>query len=470
MLCKWCGIPSLTQPQRSNFVHNPFAAQIGWHRHSTSAALVLAIAYILLLYLANGLLTVEVSLNVSAKAHDDSMEQWLEGGLETRSLVSGLAPSQSAGAFWSLQLMLIAYSAAMCVVRKAAALLLLVLALFIVSYLYYRTADASLLRFGVFSVCALSALAAVVQLVGAMFERHQLADVFEQFVPLEVARKVADDPGALQQSETLCELTVLFCDMKGFSGIAEQLTPSQVTGLLNRYFDVVSRVVVRHRGTIDKYIGDAVMAFWGAPVSTQDHASQAVLAARDIQREMQALARDFQLAQLPPIRVGIGISTGESFLGHLGSSHRKTYTVIGDSVNVAQRLERATREFAVDIIVSESTAEHAQNTAFRELGTIRPKGRERALRIYQPMGHLDQLSQAQRDELAQHDRAMSSLRNRQWVEARLLFSRLAANSEEAALYETYLAQIAEATLPARQSAVRGVDRSLQSKAAQWQNH
>ncbi|MEM9601750.1 MAG: adenylate/guanylate cyclase domain-containing protein [Pseudomonadota bacterium] len=426
-----------------------FTSYVGWHRYSANCALALAIAYITLLYLANGLLTLELSVNVSASSRESGTIEWLRGALATRDLVSTLTPAQAAWAFWPLQLLLIAFSVTLCITRKSSAFLACLAALFVVLVLYHGSGDLSLLRFGVFSVCALFLVSSAVQMAGAMFERHQLADAFEQFVPPEVARQVANDPGALQQPETVRELSVLFCDMKGFTGIAEQLTPSQLTGLLNRYFDVVTRVVIRHRGTIDKYMGDAVMAFWGAPVSSRDHASQAVQAARDIQVEMQTLARDFQLVQLPPIRVGIGVSTGESFVGHLGSDHRKAYTVIGDSVNVAQRLERATREFAVGVIVSEATAERDRATAFRELGTIRLKGRERALRVYQPVGRRDQLSQALKDELAQHEQAMALLRTRQWAAARPLVTQLAEISTETALYNTYLAQITDATRPPR---------------------
>ncbi|MEM6985886.1 MAG: adenylate/guanylate cyclase domain-containing protein, partial [Pseudomonadota bacterium] len=430
-------------------VYFPLSTYFGWHRYSANCALAVAIAYIILLYLANGLLTVEVSVNVSASSRDHGATEWLDGVLVTQNLVSSLTPAQAAWAFWPLQLVLIAFSVSLCVTRKGPALVAFGVALAAVLILYQGSKDLSLMRFGLFSVFALFVVASAVQLVGALFERHQLADAFEQFVPPEVARQVADDPSALQHAETVRELTVLFCDMKGFTGIAEQLTPSQMTGLLNRYFDVVTRVVIRHRGTIDKYMGDAVMAFWGAPVSTRDHASQAVQAARDIQQEMQTLARDFQLVQLPPIHVGIGVSTGESFVGHLGSDHRKANTVIGDSVNVAQRLERATREFAVDVIVSEATVERDRATAFRELGTIRLKGRERALRVYQPVCKRDQLSQSLKDELAQHEQAMALLRTKQWSAARPVVTQLAEISTETALYNTYLAQITDATRPSR---------------------
>lgn len=420
---------------------------VGWHRYSSSCALALAVAYITLLYMANGLLTVELSVNVSSGSQASGAVEWVDGALATRDLVASLTPTQATWAFWPLQLVLILFAAALCVTRSAPAFLALGVTLCVVLVLYYGFGDLSLMRFGVFAVCVLFVISGVVQLVGAMFERHQLADAFEQFVPPEVARQVADDPGVLQQAETVRELTVLFCDVKGFTGIAEQLTPSQLTGLLNRYFDVVTRVVIRHRGTIDKYMGDAVMAFWGAPVPSRDHAALAVQAACDIQREMQRLARDFQLVQLPPIRVGIGVSTGESFVGHLGSNHRKAYTVIGDSVNVAQRLEKATREFSVDVIVSEATVERDRGTAYRELGTLRLKGRERALRVYQPVGRREQLSQALKDELAQHEQAMALMRTRQWSAARPVITQLADISTETDLYNTYLAQITDVSRP-----------------------
>ncbi len=429
-------------------MYSQLFAHIGWHRYSTGCAVALALAYLTLLLLANGLLTIELNVNVSANAPAETVSRrWLDTALVTRNLLSSLTQTQATWAFWPLQLLLLAFAALLCITRHVTALLLSGAVTLAVLVLYQGFGEPSLLRFGLFSVAVLFLTSSVVQLVGALRERHQLADAFEQFVPPEVARQVADDPGTLENAESVRELTVLFCDVRGFTGIAEQLTPSQLTGLLNRYFDVVTRVVIRHRGTIDKYMGDAVMAFWGAPVSSRDHASLAVLAARDIQLEMDGLARDFQLAQLPPIKVGIGLSTGESFVGHLGSSHRKAYTVIGDSVNVAQRLEKATREFHVDVIVSEATVEQDRATAFRELGTLRLKGRERALRVYQPIGRRDQLSNAMREELSQHEQAMALLRTRQWLAARPLITQLAETSAETELYNGYLAQITEALRP-----------------------
>jgi len=429
-------------------VYSQLFAHIGWHRYSTGCAVALALAYLTLLLLANGLLTIELNVNVSANAPAETVSRrWLDTALVTRNLLSSLTQTQATWAFWPLQLLLLAFAALLCITRHVTALLLSGAVTLAVLVLYQGFGEPSLLRFGLFSVAVLFLTSSVVQLVGALRERHQLADAFEQFVPPEVARQVADDPGTLENAESVRELTVLFCDVRGFTGIAEQLTPSQLTGLLNRYFDVVTRVVIRHRGTIDKYMGDAVMAFWGAPVSSRDHASLAVLAARDIQLEMDGLARDFQLAQLPPIKVGIGLSTGESFVGHLGSSHRKAYTVIGDSVNVAQRLEKATREFHVDVIVSEATVEQDRATAFRELGTLRLKGRERALRVYQPIGRRDQLSNAMREELSQHEQAMALLRTRQWLAARPLITQLAETSAETELYNGYLAQITDALRP-----------------------
>lgn len=429
-------------------MYSQLFAHIGWHRYSTGCAVALALAYLTLLLLANGLLTIELNVNVSANAPAETVSRrWLDTALVTRNLLSSLTQTQATWAFWPLQLLLLAFAALLCITRHVTALLLSGAVTLAVLVLYQGFGEPSLLRFGLFSVAVLFLTSSVVQLVGALRERHQLADAFEQFVPPEVARQVADDPGTLENAESVRELTVLFCDVRGFTGIAEQLTPSQLTGLLNRYFDVVTRVVIRHRGTIDKYMGDAVMAFWGAPVSSRDHASLAVLAARDIQLEMDGLARDFQLAQLPPIKVGIGLSTGESFVGHLGSSHRKAYTVIGDSVNVAQRLEKATREFHVDVIVSEATVEQDRATAFRELGTLRLKGRERALRVYQPIGRRDQLSNAMREELSQHEQAMALLRTRQWLAARPLITQLAETSAETELYNGYLAQITDALRP-----------------------
>gem|GEM_PF-5098077 len=324
-------------------MYSQLFAHIGWHRYSTGCAVALALAYLTLLLLANGLLTIELNVNVSANAPAETVSRrWLDTALVTRNLLSSLTQTQATWAFWPLQLLLLAFAALLCITRHVTALLLSGAVTLAVLVLYQGFGEPSLLRFGLFSVAVLFLTSSVVQLVGALRERHQLADAFEQFVPPEVARQVADDPGTLENAESVRELTVLFCDVRGFTGIAEQLTPSQLTGLLNRYFDVVTRV---------------------------------------------------------------------------------------------------------DVIVSEATVEQDRATAFRELGTLRLKGRERALRVYQPIGRRDQLSNAMREELSQHEQAMALLRTRQWLAARPLITQLAETSAETELYNGYLAQITDALRP-----------------------
>ena len=223
------------------------------------------------------------------------------------------------------------------------------------------------LEFALITILSLFSLYILLSFVGEIRDRQKLTTLFSQYVPPELVEQYSRNPNSISLEGEAREITVLFCDIYGFTSISEKLEPRVLASWLNRYFSTISQVVVRHGGTLDKYIGDSVMAFWGAPVYSDTHADDALEAALEMQLAIAALSKSFQSEGLPAISMGIGVSTGIGNVGNLGSRYRMAYTVVGDAVNMAQRLERQTRRYQVPIIVSGSTAERTRGMLYREL-------------------------------------------------------------------------------------------------------
>ncbi len=237
------------------------------------------------------------------------------------------------------------------------------------------------------------------------------------------------------------DMTIMFCDIKRFTGISERLDPEKLPGWLNRFFDVVCEIVVRHDGTIDKYIGDSVMAFWGAPEKSDTHASDALRAAKEIIPAVEALSRELVEQGLPPIAVGIGLSTGSAHVGHLGSHDRMTYTVVGDAVNTADRLQRCTGVYDLSLVVNDRMTEQVPDYLFRELDTVHVKGRQRFVRIFQPVCHEDEAVPDTYRRLQMHRKAMQFYRRGMWVDAEKLFRALGEDPGERAFYSRYVERL-----------------------------
>ena len=216
-------------------------------------------------------------------------------------------------------------------------------------------------------------------------KRH-LAQLFGSYVPPELVHEMVKDPARYTMQAEERELTVMFCDIHGFTQMAESLPPATLQALLNHVFNELSRVIRAHGGTIDKYMGDCVMAFWGAPVPREDHAHQAVMAALAIVDAMDSINRHGQSLGWPFLRVGMGINTGKVLVGDMGSDWRRAYTVVGDAVNVAARLQELTRVHGVDVLVGEATQRHVTRDQpsqwhWTDRGCEALRGRENAMRF-----------------------------------------------------------------------------------------
>jgi class 3 adenylate cyclase len=210
-------------------------------------------------------------------------------------------------------------------------------------------------------------------------EKRRLSRFFSPSVVREVVRH--RDELALGSSRRL--ITVLFSDIRGFTSISEKLSPEDVAELLREYLTRLTEAVFKHGGTVDKYVGDAVMALYNAPFDQPDHAVQAVRTGLEFQGIVKALSDHWEAKCGSPLKNGVGINTGEAVVGTLGSIQRLEYTAVGDAVNVASRLEGLTKDFASPVVVSESTYQEVKHLfQGRYLGEVTVKGREFPVKIY----------------------------------------------------------------------------------------
>ncbi|HET9340812.1 MAG TPA: adenylate/guanylate cyclase domain-containing protein [Casimicrobiaceae bacterium] len=217
-------------------------------------------------------------------------------------------------------------------------------------------------------------------------ETRELADLFGEYVPPErVAQMRASGERFTMEGESR-EMSVLFSDVRDFTALSERLPPRELSALLNDYLSSMTTAIHARRGTVDKYVGDAIMAFWGAPVGNPRHAADAVHAALAMQRAMPEIRAAYAARGWPAIAMGVGVNTGTMSVGDMGSRFRKAYTVLGDAVNLASRLEGLTKVYGVPILCGETTRAEVDDVVWREVDRVRVKGREQAVGIHEPLG------------------------------------------------------------------------------------
>jgi adenylate cyclase len=264
--------------------------------------------------------------------------------------------------------------------------------------------------------------------------KRQIEDRFGEYAPPEIVREMARNPGRYSMKPKTAELTILFSDIRGFTGISESLAPEALREYINEYLTEMSMIIrSRHRGTLDKYIGDAIMAFWGAPLDDPQHARNAVLAALDMQKRVQPINETFAARGWPPLAIGVGVNSGTVRVGDMGSRIRRAYTAMGDAVNVASRLEGRTKAYGVGILVGEATRSRVQDVVFREIDRIKVKGKDEAITIYEP------LAEGKNGELLAWEEALRAYRAREWDAAEAVLARL----PQRGLYDVYLKKIQE---------------------------
>ncbi len=214
-------------------------------------------------------------------------------------------------------------------------------------------------------------------------EKLHIKKTFGHYLSPHVMEDILRDPARLKLGGEKQFLTVLFSDIRGFTTMSENLKPEEVVYVLNEYLSEMVKVVFRHDGTLDKFIGDAVMAFWGAPVHQNDHPLKAVNCAMDMIRSLRSLQKKWRSEGKELLAIGIGINTGDMVVGNMGSTERMDYTVIGDNVNLASRLETLSKEYDTEIIISESTRDAVKDfVETRSLGEVKVKGKAKSVKIY----------------------------------------------------------------------------------------
>lgn len=298
----------------------------------------------------------------------------------------------------------------------------------------------------------LAALAGLALSLGYRYAAHrrarrELARLLGAYVPPELAQEMARDPqhGGLQASSR--HLTVMFCDIRGFSRIAQTLEPAALQSFLHRVFSRLSEVIRQHGGTIDKYIGDCVMAFWGAPAPAPDHARRAVAAALALGQAVQELNAEHRQIGRPEIEVGIGLNTGLMCVGDMGSPLRRAYTVIGDAVNLAARLERLSAGYGVTVVAGEATRREADDFVWQELDKVRVKGMARAVSIHAPLAAGHQLPVAAADELRAWAAFLKAYRAQDRASCGQILESLLVRRAASPLYALYAKRLAD--LPRR---------------------
>lgn len=234
-------------------------------------------------------------------------------------------------------------------------------------------------------------------------DKQRVKNMFSQYVSPAVLTQVTDNfEDQLQASVGKREkLSILFSDIRSFTNMSENLAAEQVVDLLNIYFSVMCDVVFKYNGTMDKFIGDAIMAFWGAPIRTEQHGLQSVSTAIEMMRKLVEVNEQLAAKGYPEVDIGIGINTGEVILGNIGSERKLDYTVIGDGVNLASRLEGLTKQYGCPVIISEYTYEEVKNEMpCAIVDRVRVKGKQVPISIYWPMG-LSEDDQEDKDKAAE---------------------------------------------------------------------
>ncbi|MGB5540759.1 MAG: adenylate/guanylate cyclase domain-containing protein [Gammaproteobacteria bacterium] len=272
--------------------------------------------------------------------------------------------------------------------------------------------------------------------------RRKLKAVFGQYVPPEIVDEMSRNPDQnFSVDGESREMTVLFCDIRSFTTISEALAADELKKLLNYFFTPMTRIIFEKRGTIDKYVGDMIMAFWGAPVQDPAHGQHAVEAALAMLEQLDGMQDELRERGWPAVNIGIGINTGMMNVGDMGSEYRRAYTVIGDAVNLGSRLEGLSKYYGVRLIVSETTAEKLDGIVLRCLDRVKVKGKNEPVTIYEAVCMAAMADDGLREELARYDMGLAAYFDQDWDKAAEVFAALHDNFAEQQIYSHYMSRV-----------------------------
>ncbi len=301
------------------------------------------------------------------------------------------------------------------------------------------------------SVLAVFLTAAFISFLRTEHDRNQIRSAFGHYLAPELVKRLADNPGSLKLGGETREITILFCDIRGFTTICENRAPEEITTLLNRFLTPMTSTILDEKGTIDKYVGDQIMAFWNAPLNDAEHARNACRAALNMRVALEALneERQRELARgeaFLPLRMGVGINSGPTLVGNMGSEQRFSYSALGDPVNEAARIESQTKTYGVDILVSERSLTEANEQggadaggfAALEVDRVRLVGLQRPSSIYALVGGAETLaSPAFAAWRSLHESMLAAYRAQEWDQAERLLAQCRGLDTPVDLWGTY---------------------------------
>lgn len=278
-------------------------------------------------------------------------------------------------------------------------------------------------------------------LLNYSFEGRQkrfIKSAFRHYLSPHVIERVLEDPSQLSLGGESREITAFFSDVAGFTSVSESLTPEDLVQLLNDYLSEMTDIILDSEGTLDKYEGDAIIAFWNAPLDLPDHALRACLSALHCQKRLQELRPRFQKQYGHGLTMRIGVNSGPAVVGNMGSRRRFDYTAMGDTMNLASRLEGACKQYSVPILVGEKTFAHIKDDIItREVDLIRVVGKAQPVRVYEILGEKSELSSSLWDEISIFQQGLKMYREQRWDGAISLFRQ----SGDSPLVQLYVERI-----------------------------
>jgi adenylate cyclase len=281
---------------------------------------------------------------------------------------------------------------------------------------------------------------------GYLFEtrrREHLKEMFGQYVPEQHIDQMLKTKGSFALQGEDREMSVLFADIRSFTTISEDMIAAELVQMLNTFFTPMTEIIFKHKGTIDKYVGDLIMAFWGAPLKDRAHARHAIESALSMQKKVKAIRPILAEHHWPEIHIGIGVNSGVMSVGDMGSRFRRNYTVLGDAVNLASRMEGLTKYYGVDIIVSENTQKNQKNFVFRKLDYVQVKGKHIGVGLYELICKKEEATFELGEELSQYHQALDDYLQQKWEQAYQQMQKLHEQYPDRKIYSLYMERINE---------------------------
>ena len=271
--------------------------------------------------------------------------------------------------------------------------------------------------------------------------RRTIKGMFDQYVPPAHIDSMLQDPDNYTFEGESKELTVLFSDIRGFTTISEALSATELKTLLNDFFTPITEIIFKHNGTIDKYVGDMVMAFWGAPLDDPQHRENAIIAGLEMLEKVEELKEEFAAWGYPEVNVGVGINTGLMNVGDMGSTYRRSYTVLGDAVNLGSRLEGLTKFYGIRLLFGKETARELPGFLSRLIDKVKVKGKHEAVECYQPICREVDADAALRASVVEYHEALDCYHEQDWDGAEARLNDLLEKEPDTFLYQVYLERI-----------------------------